>query len=278
MRSKLFVPGARPDFFEKALRSDADALSFDLEDSVPAGGKAEARGRIAELFASDRVRGCGKTIIVRVNAPGSPDFEADLEALAGTHLHFVNLPKIEEPGAVAAASDRVGRACPKARLLLNIETPAGLARAADIAASDSRVAGLQIGFADLFEPLHIARNQPLHVHMVQWQVRMAAAQANLFVYDGAWPMIDDDDGFRREAEMARGMGFLGKSCIHPRQVAIANAIFERGRDVAEARRLVDQADAAASAGKGAFRLDGTMIDAPAIARARSVLDSKGGGR
>lgn len=273
MRSKLFVPGARPEFFEKAVRGKADALSFDLEDSVPDEGKPAARARVAQFLGSDAVRACGKTIIVRVNAPGTQHFEPDLAALGDVHLNLVNLPKIEDPTVVAEAADMVGRHCPKARLLLNIETPAGLARADRIAAASDRVAGLQIGFGDLFEPLRIDRTQPLNVRAVQWDVRMAAARANVFAYDGAWPLLDDSDGFRREAEMARDMGFLGKSCIHPRQVAIANAVFDQSPELAEARRIVDAAKVAAAAGRGAFQLDEKMIDAPAIARARTVLDN-----
>ena len=104
---------------------------------------------------------------------------------------------------------------------------------------------------------------------------MSAAEADLFAYDGAWPRLDDDVGFRREAEMACSMGFLGKSCIHPRQVRSANEVFDRSHEVAEARRVVDAARAAAKTGKGAFLLDGKMIDAPAIAQAEAVLRSVG---
>lgn len=273
MRSKLFVPGARPDFFEKALRGDADALSFDLEDSVPEDGKSAARDRLAELLDTSALRDLSKTIIVRVNAFGTPHFDADVAALAGAHLHFVNLPKTEDVKIVGTAADQIVRACPDVRLIVNIETPRGLAHAGDIADSGGLVVGLQVGLNDLFEPLGIARTDPWNVRAVLWQVRLAAAQADVFAFDGAWPWFDDDDGFRREAVMARSMGYLGKSCIHPRQVAIANAVFDRALDVVEAQRIVDKARAAASKGAGAFRLDGKMIDAPAIAQAEAVLAS-----
>lgn len=273
MRSKLFVPGARPDFFEKALHGEADALSFDLEDAVPEGGKPAARARLAEFLASDAVRACAKTIIVRVNAFETHHFNADVAALAGAHLHLINLPKIEEVEVVGAAADQITKVCPQAGLILNIETARGLARAREIAATHDRVAGLQIGLNDLFEPLRVDRKDSWNVRAVLWQVRMAAALADVFAYDGAWPRLDDDDGFRREAEIACSMGFLGKSCIHPRQVAIANEVFDQSHEVAEARRIVDGARAAAKTGKGAFRLDGKMIDAPAIAQAEAVLGS-----
>lgn len=273
MRSKLFVPGARPDFFEKALHGGADALSFDLEDAVPEDGKPAARERLAAFLASDVVRASGKTIIVRVNAYETHHFNADIAALATAHVHLVNLPKVEEAKVVGAAGNQITHVWPQAQLLLNIETPRGLARASEIAAADDRAAGLQIGFNDLFEPLGIDRLDTWNVRAVMWQVRIAAAQADVFAYDGAWPQIDDDDGFRQEAEMACSMGFLGKSCIHPRQVAVANKVFDRSHGVADARRIVDAARVAATTGKGAFRLDGKMIDAPAIAQAEAALSA-----
>ena len=276
MRSKLFVPGARPDFFEKALQGEADALSFDLEDSVASDGKTAARARLAAFLGSDAIRASAKTIIVRVNPCGSEHFAADLAALADAHFHLVNLPKVEDAAMLQTAAEQVTRIRPTARLLVNIETARGLARAGAIAAAHPHVAGLQVGLNDLFEPLRIDRGDPANVRAVLWQVRMAAAEAALFAYDGAWPRLDDADGFRCEAEMARGLGFLGKSCIHPRQVAIANGVFDRQDDVAEARRIVAAARSAAAAGKGAFLLDGRMIDAPAIARAEAVLAGTGG--
>lgn len=278
MRSKLFVPGARADFFEKALRGEADALSFDLEDSVPAEGKAAARAQVASFLRSDAARASAKTIIVRVNALDTPLFAQDLAALADAHVHLINVPKVEDVATAEAAAKWIAAVRGEARLLLNIETPRGLARAADIAVAHPAIAGLQVGLNDLFEPANIERRSPANVHAVLWQVRMAAAAANLFAYDGAWPDLHDMEGFRREAELARSLGFLGKSCIHPRQVPVANCAFDRGDAVADARRIVDAAKAATAAGRGAFLLDGRMIDAPAIAQAEAVLAAAGGAR
>jgi citrate lyase subunit beta/citryl-CoA lyase len=278
MRSKLFVPGARPDFFDKALRSEADALSFDLEDAVPEDGKAAARARLAEFLGSDAVRSSPKTIIVRINAQATAHFDADVRALAGAPVHLINIPKVEEPGTLAHAAEAVRQVRPDARLLANVETGKGVGRAAAIAAAHPLVAGLQAGLNDLFGSLQIDRSDPANVRAALWQVRLAAAEAGVFAYDGAWPDLDDPEGFRREAEMARAMGYLGKSCIHPRQVTLANSVFDRRADVGEARRIVEAARAAAASGRGAFLLDGRMIDAPAIARAEAVLAGSGDGR
>jgi len=266
MRSKLFVPGSRPELFAKALAGAADALSFDLEDAVPEARKDEARAAVAQFVASGAARGAAKVLIVRVNAPGTPHFERDVAAFAGAGLALLNLPKIDTPDALRAAVARIGYEVP---LLVNIETPRGLANAAAIAAADPRVAGLQLGLADLFEPQGIARRDAANVHAAQFALKMAAAQAGVFALDAAWGALDDPDGFAAEAAMARRLGFLGKSCIHPNQVAAANAAFAPGADELErARRIVA---AARDAREGAFVVDGQMIDLPFLKRAQAVL-------
>jgi citrate lyase subunit beta/citryl-CoA lyase len=282
MRSKLFVPGARPDFFAKALASDADAISFDLEDSVTEDGKDAARGAVAGFLLSDKTRDAiassGKRIIVRVNALGSSHFAADIAALALPDVALINLPKLHDPAdvvTVATALEQAERAAGITRpigLLVTIETPRALRRAAEIATAHPRVAGLQLGLNDLFEALAIDRQAPGNAHAVMLAMRLASGEGGAFAYDSAYPAIDDDAGFRREAEQARALGYLGKSCIHPRQVAIANALFGTQADALdEARRIIAAADKAALDGHGAFQFDGRMIDRPAIERARAQL-------
>lgn len=276
MRSKLFVPCSRPEFFDKALASAADALSFDLEDSVPAGGKAAARERLAAFLDSDAARGTAKRLIVRVNDPRGLDFTADLEALRGRRVDMVNVPKIDDAAGLIAAARAVAEiAGGPADLLVNIETPRALARAADIARADAHVVGLQVGLNDLFATFGADRRDPRNVHAALWRIRLAAAEAGAFACDGAWPDLQDETGFRAEAEMARALGYAGKTCIHPDQIAIANQIFDRNGDLAAARRLVAAARAAASAGRGAFRFEGRMVDRPMIAEAEALLARAG---
>ena len=278
MRSKLFVPGARPELFAKAVAGEADALSFDLEDSVPDTGKADARAAVAEFVASEAAQALAKVVIVRVNAPDSPWFEDDLRAVARPGVALINLPKLDTPSGVRAAVRTLehaeagnGVATP-IRLLLNIETPLALANATALAAAHPRVAGLQVGLGDLFEPLGIDRRDPANVHAVLFAIRMAAAQAGVFALDGAWPDIADTEGFSAEAQRARRLGYAGKSCIHPRQVALANAAFAPDEaELEAARRIVAAADEAALQGRGAFVVDGRMIDLPFLKRAQALL-------
>jgi citrate lyase subunit beta/citryl-CoA lyase len=103
-------------------------------------------------------------------------------------------------------------------------------------------------------------------------LRMAAAEAGVFAYDAAFANIQDTEAFRVEAEMARRLGFLGKSCIHPSQIAMANAVFRPGdEEIAHSMRVLEAAEAARAAGTGAFVVDGRMIDPPFFQRAEAIV-------
>jgi len=278
MRSKLFVPGGRPELFAKAAASRADALSLDLEDSVPAEAKVQARASVAEFIVAESTRALAKAIIVRVNAPGTPWFDDDLHAVARDGVALLNLPKIESADDLLAAICALERAeaanavGTPLKLLVNIETPKGLANAAAIAAAHPRVAGLQLGLGDLFEPLGIDRGDDANVHAAMFAVRMAAAQVDVFVLDGAYPDIADEAGFIAEAQRARRLGLIGKSCIHPRQVALANAAFSPSEaELERARRIVEAAREAQRRGLGAFVVDDRMVDLPFLKRAQALL-------
>ncbi|WP_158742964.1 CoA ester lyase [Acidisphaera sp. L21] len=273
MRSKLFVPGSRPELFAKAAASAADALSFDLEDAVAPGRKAEARAALSH-FLQDGAVAPGKLIVVRVNAVGTPHFADDMAAVATPRLDLINLPMVEDAAAVTQAAALLDRIDPaqRIRLLVNIETPMGLRKAAELAAAHPRVAGLQIGYADLFEPTGIDRHDPAALAHIRIAIRLAAAEAGVAAYDGAYAVVKNPDGYREECEAARRHGFAGKSCIHPTQIAIANAAFmPTAPEIERARRIIAAAHDAEAKGIGAYLVDGQMIDAPFLASARAVV-------
>lgn len=278
MRSKLFVPASRPELFPKALAGAADALSFDLEDAVAEVRKSEARTTLAGALASAEFAASRKTIIVRVNGLATPHFAADLAAVALARVDLINVPKVETADdirAVATALARLEQERGIARpigLLATIESPRGLRCAAEIAGAHPRVAGLQLGFADLFEPLGIDRTEVAAVRHVQLALRFAAGEAGVAAYDAAFAAFKDLDGFRAEALAARRLGFAGKSCIHPGQLAVANEVFcPSDEEVSFAQRVVAAAAEAARTGVGAFAVDGKMIDAPFIKRAQAIV-------
>lgn len=273
MRSKLFVPASRPELFEKALFSAADALSFDLEDAVAPSQKAQARANLA-AFLRGLPPHSGKTIVVRVNAPATSEFDADIAALAAAPIDIINLPMTEDPEAVvqAIASIERNEATDRAKFLLNIETPKALRKAADLAAAHPRVMGLQIGYADLLEPNGIARNDRDALAYIRLAVRLAASEAGIAAYDGAFAAVRNAEGFRSECIAAKHHGFAGKSCIHPSQIATANTVFMPDEDeIAWARKVVAAAIDADARGVGAYLVDGHMIDKPFVERARAVV-------
>ncbi|NKJ23374.1 CoA ester lyase [Dyella sp. SG609] len=278
MRSKLFVPGGRPELFAKTLAGEADALSFDLEDSVTPDLKGAARTAVAAFLATEAARQSPKLMIVRTNAPSTPYFSDDVEAVVGDGVTLINLPKIESAEEVRAAVDMIARVEAargwqrRTRLLVNIETPRALARAASIAGAHPRVAGLQLGLADMFEPYGIERHDLANVQSVLFAMRMAAAQADVFALDGAFADVANSDGYRAEAALARRLGYLGKSCIHPRQVALANEAFAVSEaEIESARRIVEAARDPGNQGRGAFMVDGKMVDLPFLKRAQALL-------
>ncbi|MET0508812.1 MAG: CoA ester lyase [Burkholderiaceae bacterium] len=278
MRSKLFVPASRPELFDKAVAGQADALSFDLEDAVAPERKGDARAALATWLRSDGREAGGKTVIVRVNGVSTPWLDDDLAAVVTAGVHWINLPKTDTAETVRDVARRIARAAAAQslptppRLLLNIETPRALRFAPDLACADPLVGGLQLGLGDLFEPLAIARHHEAAVAQAMFALRLAAGEAGIIAVDAAYADFSDLEGFQAEAALARALGYVGKSCIHPRQVAIANDVFKPTEDeIADAREIVAAADAAEARGVGAYVVRGRMVDAPFARRARDLL-------
>ena len=278
IRSKLFVPGARPELFAKALAGDADAISIDLEDAVLEERKDEARDALSRFLRSDDARGHGKTVIVRINGLQTPHFDRDIEACAWPAVDVINLPKAESADDVRRAAQALSyweqaHGCQRQiGILANIESPRGLRLAAEIAGADVRVVGLQLGFADLLEPLGIDRANPPAIQQLQLAVRLAAGEAGLPALDSAYANVRDPEGYRSEAAQARRLGYMGKTCIHPSQVALANDSFRPSdEEIGRAVQVVEAWEAARKKGTGALLVDGRMIDIPFALRAQAIV-------
>jgi citrate lyase subunit beta/citryl-CoA lyase len=284
MRSKLFVPGSRPELFEKALSSLADGVSFDLEDAVASPMKEAARKTLAQWLQSPAVVDSPKMIIVRVNAMDTPYFKADIAQVVQPGLNMLNLPKPESPQAVLEAVHAIEQAerangvnqdgNHPVRILLNIETPKALRIAYELASAHPRVAGLQLGLADLFEPIGISRQEHFAIKYAMMQVKLAAAQAQVAAFDGAFADIKNIVAFQEEAQFAASIGYTGKSCIHPSQIVAANEAFRPGdAAIAHALKVVAAARDADAQGLGAFVVDGQMIDPPFVRSAQALVQA-----
>ena len=278
MRSKLFVPASRPELFSKALAGDADAISFDLEDAVEESCKPAARAELEKFLRGVEGAAVSKLLVVRVNASTTPHFAADLTAVVWPALAVLNLPMVESADQVRVAARLLTQLEAQRGIknpigiLANIESPRGLRLAAEIAGSDTRLMGLQIGFGDLFGPLGIDPTDAAASHAVRLAVRLAAGEAGIDAYDGAYPNIGDAEGFERSAVAAARLGYTGKSCIHPSQVALANKSFRPSRaDIDHALRVVEMASQKLADGVGAFVVDGKLLDGPLIAQAKTIV-------
>ena len=279
MRSKMIVPGDRPDLMAQAVAMNPDAISLDLEDMVRPERKAAATADclcfISELSPSQRAK-----VIVRVNDPGSAWIEDDLSRFVGLGLMMINVPKTESADEVQWADAKITqlereRNLPAGgtRLLVNVETPRSLRHALPIASASSRVVGVQIGFADMLEPIGITRSDLAALHQIKLLVKLACAEAGVDAFDGGFPGLEDNAAFEAEVQSSRRLGFAGKSCLTLDQVQIANRVFTpTAAEVQAARRVVEAADAAFAEGIGMVVVDGDVLDEPLAMGARRLLE------
>jgi citrate lyase subunit beta / citryl-CoA lyase len=265
-RTLLFVPGSRPDRFGKAAASAADLVVMDLEDAVADADKEAARADVAEWLAGD---GAGVGAAVRVNAIGSQHHEADVTAVLGLPgLRAVVVPMAEDPAALATLGERLG---PDVAVVALVETALGVHRAHDRAAA-AGVRRLAFGHLDLAADLGSATDETAML-MARSTLVLASRVAGLpGPVDGTTTTLDDPGAAAADARRARALGFTGKLCIHPNQVVPVGLAFRPTDDeLAWARRVLQ----AAAAG-GVARVDGQMVDAPVILRARNLVALQGG--
>lgn len=274
LRSMLFAPGTRPERFAKAMSAGADAVIFDLEDSVEPAQKEKARTLIAEFLASPST---GPLRLVRFNAIHTADGEADLEFFSRlTGFDGVLLPKVETVGLVELVARVFGRHAPGAvvpPLLVMLETPAAILRAGDIAAADAPIAALLFGAEDFTASLGVERTtdgeELLHA---RGQISLAAAAVRAEAIDAVFTDLNDHEGLSRDCRRARGLGFRGKMAIHPKQIEVINEAFTPAPpEVERAHRVVEAFETARAAGQGVTTLDGRMVELPIVERARRVL-------
>ncbi|MCM2345044.1 MAG: CoA ester lyase [Acidovorax soli] len=267
--SFLFVPATQPDRLPKALASGADIVIADWEDAVAPADKERARAALLEavaaLTAAQRAR-----LLVRLNSDGSPWFAADLAALAqlaAQGLAGAVVPKAESAPTLQAVAQAAG---PGAMLVPLVESVAGLA-AADALATAPQVARLAFGHLDFQVDAGMAcAEDEQELLPVRMALVFAARRAGLAApIDGVTVDTRNPERMARDSERARRMGFGGKLCIHPAQVAVLHAAFDP--DEAAVAHALRVQQALQQAGGGVCVLDGRMVDAPVLAQARHTL-------
>lgn len=294
-RSMLFVPASRPDMIDKAVaRPGADAICLDLEDSVSADEKAAGRANVVRALQQHDF---GRRLrLVRINGLDTPFAYRDVIEVveaAGDRLDLLMVPKVGSPSDVAFVdtlltqvethrgfSRRIG-------IEAQIENASGFLYAREIASASPRLDALIFGPGDYAASMQMPSSgvgefdehdaiYPGHRWHAVMHTVVASARANgLRCMDGPYASFKDAAGFERSCRIARVMGFDGKQCIHPSQLAMANAVFAPSDDeVAKAAAVVQAYDAAAAGGQGAAAHGAQMIDMASIRMARTVLERK----
>jgi len=272
-RSVLYMPGANARALDKARTLDADALILDLEDAVAPDAKAQARAQVA---AALREGGYGRReCIVRVNALDTPWGMDDVRAVAQAGADAVLLPKVESPAQLASLAQALDAAGAPVDLPLwaMAETPLGFLRLDAIAGGHERLAAIVVGTSDLVKDLH-ARHTPSRDEtlLARSFAVMAARAHGLAVLDGVHLDLNDDAGLQDACRQGRDQGFDGKTLIHPRQIAAANAAFApTAEELDTARKRLDAWRAAQAEGKGVAVVDGALVENLHASEAERVL-------
>lgn len=261
-RSALYVPGANPRAMAKAAGLDADILILDLEDSAAPALKVEAREAVCGALARGPL--AARPVAVRVNGLESPWYNDDLKAVSAVRPRAIVLPKVESAASLQRLEDDLTRLGAGADLEIwaMIESPGAVLRAAQIAAHGGRLTTLLVGTADLATDIGIPHTPGREALLTSLALCVLAARAyGLAILDGIHPDIRDSEGLERACLQGRGLGFDGKSLIHPGQIEICNRCFSpNAEEVNKARRLIEVFEAALQGGRGVTTLDGELVE------------------
>lgn len=277
-RSVLFAPGNRARMVEKAPHAGADAVVLDLEDAVPVAEKVATRAILAHLLAA----ACGPpSRFVRINALDTPWGRQDAADVVGQGVFGLMLPKVESASDIqslevilTSAEAAAGLPIGQIEILPIVETARGVLRAAEIAAAGPRVRRIAFGAYDFARDMDItltASGEELLVPLAT--VALAARAARIQALDTVFAAIDDEAGLVAEARRARGLGFSGKMCIHPSQIAPVHRVFSpSAEEVDRAARVVSAFRAAVADGRASVALDGKMVDYPIAEQQQRLLE------
>ena len=292
LRCPLFIPGNRSDMLGKAGRYSASAYIPDLEDSVPVGNKEEAREVTGNALPS--LAEIGRPVLPRVNSLSTGLTEDDLKAVVGPYIVGISIGKVKtaedlrEVDAMLSDLERnAGIELGKIGILPWLETASAIVNAYSICCASERVRWVAFGAEDYSADMGISREVDVEdssgvgsieeygeasLLYARSAVAVAARAADVDALDTPYVKFRDADGLRREAGLARRLGYVGKFAIHPAQIETIDGVFSPSAwEIERAKRVLDAARMAEIEGHGSVSLDGEMVDAPVVARARNVL-------
>lgn len=277
-RSLLFIPGNRPNMIQNSEVLPADAIIFDLEDSVPAGEKDAARDLVARAL---RFLDFGpRERMVRINDLGSVEAKADLRAMVAAGVQTILLPKVGGAGTVKEADSLLSRAEREegrqegsTGLVALLETALGIEHALDAALASPRMTGLALGGEDLSADLGCPRTREgWEIFYSRSRLVMAAKATGIDALDTPFTDVHDAEGCEQEARFVKDLGFTGKLCISPSHLKAIHRAFTPSREeILYASEVAEAMEEGQRSGQGAVSLRGRMIDLPVLRQAQRIL-------
>ena len=278
-RTMMFVPGNNPGLMKDAHLYGADSLMFDLEDSVKLAEKDAARflvyNALINLNHGDVER------VVRVNPLDTEFGKADIEAMVKAGVNIIRLPKsetaqdvIDVDNYITKCEKKYGIEVGSTGMMAAIESALGIINAYSIATASKRLIGIALGAEDYVTDLKTKRTPSgIELLAARGQIIIASRAAGIAALDTVFSNINDEEGFRREVQLIKDLGFDGKSVINPRQIASVVEIFTpTQKEIDQAERVIEALKEAESKGLGVISLNGKMIDKPVVMRAERILE------
>lgn len=278
-RSMLYIPGNNPAMLQQGGVYGADSVLLDLEDAVALTQKDAARILVRNILKNINFYTCEVT--VRINHVDTPFGLSDLEEIVPLQPDAIRFPKtesIEDLKKLIAEIERIEKKHnlphDKMKIHAMIETAKGVQNVYDIAAYSSRVDAITIGGQDLTADMNIVKTKDnAGIDYARKQIVMAAKASGIDAIDTVFADVDDEEGLRAETIYAKKIGFTGKAVINPRQISVVNHVFmPTESEIRKALKIYRGWVKAKKQGLGVFAIDGKMVDAPVMARAKYVLD------
>ena len=278
-RSMLFVPGSNAAMLSNSFIYKPDSIMFDLEDAVALKEKDSARLLVAHALQHPLYQEI--ETVVRVNPLDSEFGLLDLNAVVRAGVDVVRMPKTETAqdvvdmdNAITDIEKTCGREVGSTKMLAAIESPLGITQANQIATASKRLIGIALGAEDYVRNLKTERSpEGIELLFARCSILQAARAAGIQAFDTVYSNANNEEGFLKEAALIKQLGFDGKSLINPRQIELLHNLFApTQKDVEQAKRIIEAAEEAEKQGSGVVSLNGKMIDAPIIDRAKLVLE------
>ena len=277
-RSLIVVPGNNPRFLEKAKSLSADTVCFDLEDSVPDKEKKKARTLIKS--ALKKRNQYSSSVFARTNSPDSNKIEADLKEIVQKGIDGIVIPKVNSAKEIKKIEKTISslekkRKIRGIRLIPSIESALGIINCYEIASASKRIDAIVFGIFDLLNDIGIeyTKGNPPGAKYSRYKVPVAATAAGVYAIDGIWQDIKDTSGLKKDCEVGKSLGYVGKSVIYPDQIRTVHKIFHPNKtEISWAKKVCNVYKKSTKKGKGAVVVDGKMIDEVHYKRAKALLE------